>query len=295
MKDKKRYLISLYKTRSRVALIAGILVFCITMTCVFYELQHLDNWRENIFHYFTFISNMIAALSSIMMVPYAVEGIRKKRFILPNWIVIMQYSAAVCVGITMVTTLAIIFPTQGMTAFGGSNFWLHVVSPLCTIILFNCIETPVEISKKCVAIALIPYWIYMIVYYYEVIIVGKENGGWVDIYSIESLWPAWVSVILMFVIGFIVAVIMRIIHNRLCRKSTERMTRIWRDDMEDTELLIEAFGLGRYMGRHCDPSDITVPLDIFAAMRDRYGISIEKLTKAFIRGALDSIKGKGKK
>ncbi len=293
MQSKKQYLISLYKTRSTVALAAGILVFCLTSACVIYELQHQENWGEHIFHFFTFLSNLLAAVAAILMVPYAAEGIRKKRFVLPNWIVLLQYSGAVCVAITMISTFAIVLPFQGMTAFKGTNFWLHVVSPLCTIALFGCVETGVALPKRSVAAAQIPYWIYMAVYYYNVVILGKERGGWKDIYQIASVWPVWVSVILMLAIGMITAVVLRLIHNRLCEKSIQRITRIWRDDMEDTELLIEAFGLGRYMGKHCDASDLTVPLDIFGAMRDRYGISVEALTKAFIRGALDSIEGKG--
>ena len=96
MAEKKRsrreYLIGLYRTRSIIALIAGIGVFCCTFSAVIWGIQENVAGEESLFHYFTVLSNLFAAVGAAFMIPYAVEGIRKKRFTLPKWVVLFQFS-----------------------------------------------------------------------------------------------------------------------------------------------------------------------------------------------------------
>ena len=289
-KLKRKYLITLYQTRSIVALVAGILVLCCTMAAVAVKIQVYAFADENRLHFFTVQSNLLSAVGAAFMIPYAIEGIRRKRFTLPRWLVIFQYSGATCVAITLITTLILILPTQGKGALMGTDFWLHLITPLCTVALFQCVETGVILSRKHMIIALIPYWLYMIVYYIEVIIIGKENGGWGDFYMTTAFWPAWVSIILMLTIGFCIAFFLRMVHNKLAIKSRNRIMEKWDPNMEPHELLTEAFGLGRYMGAHCDASDLVIPVDVFSMMEQRYTVTIDALTKAFVKGAMDALK-----
>lgn len=289
---RKEYLISLYNTRSIIALAAGVLVILLAGAAIAWKVQVFASAEENRFHYFTVQSNLLAILGAAFMIPYAIEGIRKKRFTIPRWLVVFQYAAASCVAITFVTALTIILPTQGDTAVTGEDFWLHLITPLITVVLFECVETGISLTRQDTLIAQIPYWVYMIIYYIAVIVVGKERGGWSDFYLTQQFWPAWVSVILMLVLGFGVSTLLRVIQNRRAAQSRERITRLWVADMEPAEVLIEAFGLGRYMGAHCDASDLDVPVDIFAMMETRYGVSMDALAKAFIKGTVDAMKGR---
>lgn len=287
--NKRRYLISLYHTRSVLALDASILVFCITAFSIGYELRQFDTWNTNMFCFFTILSNMFAAIGAMLMMPYAVAGIRKKRFELPGWIVMVQYSGAVCVAVTMMTTLLLLIPVEGEAAVAGTNLYLHLITPPLTIILFASVESCYKLPRWCIPVALVPYWLYMIVYYINVIVIGEENGGWKDIYHIAEFWPAWISVVGMFIAGLVIAWALLWGHNRLTDISVKRLTDMWTDDLGEADLLVEAFGLGRYMGKHCDAAGLTMPLDIFYMMHDRYGIPVESLARAFYKGALDSI------
>ncbi len=292
MNTKKEYLISLYHRRSVIALISGILVFYLTIATCLVKMQVSANEAENRLHYFTVLSNIFSAAGAAFMIPYAAEGIRKKRFTMPRWIVVFQYSCATCVGITMTAAVLLIFPTQGPgTAFGGTDFWLHLVTPLCTMILFQCVEADVILTKKDLIAAQIPYWTYMTVYIVMVIIIGEENGGWSDFYLTTKYIPAWASFILVIVLGFGIAVLLKFIHNKLTNISRKKLTGLWRDNMRRSELLIEAFGLGRYTGAHNDGNDLTVPIDIFKMMSKQYGVSVEELANAFVKGAVDSMRG----
>ncbi|MBQ7173355.1 MAG: hypothetical protein IJR88_04490 [Clostridia bacterium] len=289
MKQKKKYLIALEETRSIIALAAGILVCCCAFVSIFLMAKKYNGTGMHPLQYFTVWSNLLSAVAASFMIPYAVEGIRKKRFALPNWIVLLQYSGAICVATTMVAALALIWPTQGIRAMTGTNFWLHIVSPALTIVLFQCVETGVSFSRKSAPLALIPYWVYMIVYFVMVYLVGTERGGWSDFYKTRAFLPPWVSALLMLAIGFAISFSLRFLHNKLATRYWKRIAKIWSRDLEPTQLLIEAFGLGRSIGSRTYGTELVIPLDILKIMSERYDISMDRLTKAYLKGALDAI------
>lgn len=289
MKKHKKYLIALEETRSIVALISSIIVLFCTLAAVFVMIDNNQEGEEHPLHYFTVLSNLLSATGAAFMLPFAVEGVRKKRFVLPRWVVLFQYAGATCVAITMITSLAIILPTQGIEKMTGANFWLHIVTPACTVILFQSVESGIAFRRRDIPISLAPYWTYMLIYIIMVFVIGEQRGGWSDFYMTQTYWPAWVSVILMLTIGFAVSAAMRIVQNKRAERCKKRIARMWSRDLEPTQILIEAFGLGRYIGSKCSVEELTVPLDIFTMMSERYGVPAEKLTKAYIKGALDSI------
>lgn len=289
MKQKKKYLIALEETRSIVALISGILVFCSAFVSIFLMAKRYNGSGTHPLQYFTVWSNLLSAIAAAFMIPYAVDGIRKKRFALPNWIVLLQYSGAICVATTMVSALALIWPTQGISAVTGINFWLHIVSPALTIVLFQCVETGVSFSHKAVFFALLPYWTYMLIYFIMVVLIGKERGGWSDFYKTTAFWSPWLSALLMLAIGFAISFSLRLLHNKLATQYWKRVAKIWSRDLEPTQLLIEAFGLGRYVGSRSSGAELVIPLDIFKIMAERYKITLDRLTKAYLKGAFDAL------
>lgn len=126
-----------------------------------------------------------------------------------------------------------------------------------------------------------------------VVVIGKKDGGWSDFYMTQRFWPAWVSIILMLILGWGVSTALRRVQNWRNEQARKRLTQLWVDDLSPAELGIEAFGLGRYMGKHCDAHDLNIPVDIFLMMEERYGVPVDRLSRAFVKGATDAIKGKG--
>ena len=288
VKSQNQYLIALEEMHSIVALVAGILIFVCALASIFVMAVDDNTAYEFPLHYFTVWSNLLSAVAAAFMIPYAVDGIKAKRFILPRWIVLLQYAGANCLAITLVSTLTIILPTQGVEAVSGTNFWLHIITPALTLILFQCVEAGVVFKRPELLLTLIPYWVYMAVYFLMVILIGEENGGWSDFYMTQAFWPAWVSALLMTTIGFLVSTILLIIHNKRAEQSWKQVKKMWSDDLEPTQLLIEAFGLGRYMGAKYTDGELAIPLDIIMVMSKQYDIPLDQLTKAYVKGALDA-------
>lgn len=289
-KPHKRYLIELEERHSVIALISGVLVFFCTMAAVLIWSVEYSNDGENPLHYFTALSNLLSAVGAALMIPYAVEGIHKKHFFLPRYIILLQFAGATCVSITMLTSLLIILPLQGAIAVTGYNFWLHIVTPTCTIVLLQCVETRHALTRKEALLTLIPFWIYVVVYFIMVIVIGEGNGGWSDIYMTTAFWPVWVSILLFLILGFAVSMGLRLLQNMRVKKTWKTITLDWTDDLEEPDLLIEAFGLGRYVGSKCDRGELTIPLDVFTLMTERYDITLDKLVKAYSTGAVLALK-----
>ena len=292
-KHPRKYLIGLVERHSVVALIAGIMVFGITIASIIIWIDGYDHVSEEPLHYFTALSNLMSAVAAAFMIPYAVEGIRKKHFVLPRYIVLFQFSGATCVSITMVTALCIILPTQGDIAVTGTNFWLHVVTPLCAVILFQCVETGMTVSRRAAILSLIPFWAYIILYFIMVVVIGEENGGWSDIYMTQDYFPVWVTMILFLVFGFVMAMVMRAILNFRAKQFWKRVSALWTDDTMPEEMLVEAMGLGRCVGKRENTEvELAVPMNIFMKMSERFDIPVTKLINAYVYGALDSMKEK---
>ncbi len=288
-KPHKKYLIALAEKHSVVALLAGIVVLLCSLSAIIIRLMGYDQTGENPLHYFTILSNLLSAVGAAFMIPYAAEGIYRKQFVLPRFVILFQFSGAICVSVTMLTSLLLILPLQGVReAIGGTNFWLHLISPACTILLFLSVETGVALPRKEAALCLAPFLLYIAVYYVMVVLIGQKNGGWADIYKTQAFWPSWISLLLFLAIGFIVFTLLHAAQKRRAAQTWRTIAKGWRDDLSETELLIEAFGLGRYIGAKTSFGQLSVPLEIFYAMAERYGIPLDKLVKAYVRGALDS-------
>lgn len=286
--SRKEYIINLNTVRSRRALISAIIVSVCTFVAVVNNA--LDpTYTESSFHYFTTISNLISAAGAMFMIPYAVEGIRRKRFTMPRWISLFQYAGAVSVFITMFCALTIISYTLGpVFAFTEDNFWLHLVNPVLAIILFLLVETDQKLTKRDTVLSLIPYWIYVIIYIIMVVYIGEERGGWEDIYNATSTVPLWIVFNLLILIGFAASIILRKLHNLIVDRSLKDLTSRW-EGYSSVELRIEAYGLGRKLSRRLDKNEIVVPIDIFRMMAQKCDVSIEDLTRAYIKGVEDGM------
>ncbi len=171
----------------------------------------------------------------------------------------------------------------------GTNLWLHLVAPVCTVILFLSVEAGISLSRREALLCLIPFFAYMAVYFIMVVLIGKENGGWSDFYMTQAFWPVWISALFALAIGCVVSTVLRILQNRCAVQTWKRITIRWSEDIESVDLLADAQSYGHSMGTNCTGGEMTIPIDIFFIMSERYGIALYSLIDAYINGALDSL------
>lgn len=296
---ERQYIIDLQKHRSFIALLASLIslffaIYAITSGLILYA-RHGESPIE-LYRYFTIVSNSITAFGTSMIIPYAIEGFRKKRFYCPKWALLFYYSGTVCTTLVMFFAVFIISRVDAKNAFEGYNFYLHVICPLMILVSFLLIESYYKLTVMDAVCAIVPIAIYAAVYIYKVIIVGADAGGWDDIYYFNTFAPAVVSLLAMMTISFLLALALKHIYSKLnVMRMNKLKERLWSEGTSLVEIKIEFFGLGRYFGRKEYNSYATLPLDIISIVSDRYNIKKEELIRAFIKGLLDKINEKSDK
>ena len=296
IRPKRSYMITLYKRRSIIALAAGILVVYLNFRAISDGLinQYIVKAEDEAYtflNYFTVNSALLSSLGAAFMIPYAIEGIRKKRFVLPKWVTLFQYAGACCTSITMVFAFTFIYLSSGPeTAFGGPNFWMHVVCPILSLALFFSVEIDRTLSVNDSLIGMSPFFIYSLFYQYNAILLGVELGGWDDFYKFAQWIPATFSLPMVFIFAFLISSLIRLVYNRLSKMRIKQFIDSLGSNVSDIEANIEMYGLGRYNGKHLDILDLTIPVDIFNMLHDTFGMDIEKLSAVYNKGVMDGLK-----
>ncbi|MBQ9152716.1 MAG: hypothetical protein IJ130_02760 [Solobacterium sp.] len=295
------YLIDLNRTRSTYAFIASTLVCIFTFYAVVGGLttapsEITPERGRSLYKLFTVNSNTLAAVGAAFLVPFAIEGLRKKRFVFPKWVLMIQYSGAICTTLTMIFALTLITPALGAIAYTGMNFWLHIVCPILTLILLFSVESVnIRLSANDSMICLVPFYIYAVIYLSNVFLLGESYGGWRDIYRLIRYLPATVTTPFMFLLGLGVATLLRYIYNYLAEKRQKALTRDWPKEKDPMEVKIDILGLGRSNGLHSDAYNITIPVDILMDVSAKYDIPLRELTSAYMKGVEGGLMEKGER
>ncbi len=287
------YIIALSRWRSRLALLAGIVtvsfsLYAIAGGMIYYAGIGRD--VSELFHWFTINSNFLTALSACLIIPFAVEGIRKKHFSQPKWVAMLHYCGMVCTTLTMVFSVGITSWIDPHAAFGGYNLYLHIICPIMVIVSFFLVESGFRYTLRDAFFASVPALLYEVIYFYEAVVVGEANGGWEDMYHMTEYLPAAVSAVIVTLLALSVSLLTRRLYNGLTALRLKKAEAgLWPEDADKVEINIELFGLGRYMGKHADANYVELPLDLIRMISDKYGLSAEALMKPYIRGFLDGI------
>ena len=289
----RQYLIDIHKWRSVIALLAC----AVTLLCSCYGLVSAvvnyttKGWLlAKLFRYLTTLSNMLTALASSFIMPFAINGIRRKRFVLPKWLAMFHYAGTICLTLVFVFAMTFIMAFDKEKAVGGNNLYLHVICPIAVLISYELVESKYKFSLKETLICLVPFILYSLVYLVEVVIIGEANGGWDDIYMASTIIPIYVSFPLMWLLGFLIAFGIRKVSDLISKTRNARMTASWDKEAEPVEINIEVYGLGRYYGLHGDKNNLSVPLDILESLSEFYNMDLDALYNVYTKGLLEGIR-----
>ena len=217
IKRSHDYLTNFFKRRSFIALFSGILTLALSfygiIAGVIRTMELLGENGFSSFAFYTMISNTLAACSVAFIIPFAVEGIKKGRFVLPKWVAVMHFLSTTSIIIMMFFVLAFMSWASPYDAFGGSNLIMHIFCPILILISFFQIENRYIYSVKDRFIGCIPFCIYIIIYFIEVVIIGEANGGWTDIYHIQEYMSPAIAIPLLLMLGLCISWTVAVISN----------------------------------------------------------------------------------
>lgn len=205
------------------ALIINILVVlstaAITISYYFYSNNPLVETGADSYKFFTTDSNILAGISSLILIPFEIQILRGKREKLPHAAIVFKYISTTSVMLTFFTVIFLLLPQYGAVfLLLGTSFYMHLAGPLAALVTFLFLETDSRIKLWETLLALIPSILYGAVYLTQVVIIGENNGGWSDFYTFNrgGYWYITMAVILVFT--YLIAFVTRLIHNKLSEK-----------------------------------------------------------------------------
>lgn len=210
------------KLRNGLALVAQIFVAVATVVCIatFFTTggegnMQVAGWKA--FCYFTVDSNVLAALTGLVCVPYELRALRTGKDELPHWALIVNMVGTAAVSVTLMVCVLFLGFIYGYPAlFTGSSFFLHGANPvLCIVVFMALLRGPVSLRES--LWCLLPVALYGCLYFAMVILIGQARGGWEDFYAFNMGGMWYVSVVAMGVLTFVLATLLRLPHR--ARKS----------------------------------------------------------------------------
>ena len=132
--------------------------------------------------YFTTLSNLFCALSSLLLLVTLPGGTP------PCGIWLLRYIATAAVTVTFLTVMVFLGPTLGYKSqLSGVCFYLHLSGPLLSLLSFCFLERFYPFSFALSLLGLLPVLLYGTLYLYEVVRVQR----WEDFYGFNKSgkWP----------------------------------------------------------------------------------------------------------
>ena len=237
---------------------------------------NFDHMGLRTFCMFTVNSNILCAIGMMLAIPYAVDGLREGDFHLPAWMVDFLFAGVTAVSLTFVVSLCVLAPVKGFVLiFTGSRFFLHGVCPVLAIVAFCFIITNHVISIKESLIALLPVMLYAMVYYFMVEILGPDNGGWDDFYGFFTRIPSWISLLSFMPLTFGVATVIRLLHNRSCRRHIQWMAVLINAEFSDKTIREQIVYVAEGRRSEKKTGNIVIPVPLIAAMIKNSGDELD--------------------
>ncbi len=293
-----------YQTRSLLALISSSIVFIFALSGIVWGflLEPSEEFPEmgsiKVLEFFTSISNLVAAIGCVLLIPSAITGIKKYQYVTPRWAIKFLYAGTIMLTLVFLFTLCGLIPVIGLSAIQDNNLLLHLITPISCILLFSFIESDVHISYVDMLIAMIPFTIYAIVYFVMVGIIGQEHGGWRDLYQFMKYVPKELALFLMFLGEAVIAFILRIIHNFFNEKRKIRIAnKIANDYKFDTVDKVEnaVYNLGGRLQKISYKNELNIPLETLFIISEKNTLPFKDVLDYYVKGALDVIKERNNK
>jgi hypothetical protein len=289
----KDFLIDFNRRRSILALLAAVI------GAIFYQVSIYggvvmfaqEGISFKLFRYFTIISGCYGLIVTIMLIPFAINGLINKRFTYNHWMALLHYSTAICTSVVFIFALCFISFYDPILAFGGYNFNLHFICPVMILISFMLVESHTYLTVKDSLICIIPIITYSLIYFYNVVIIHN----WDDLYNFNTYLPFYISMPLVYLYVFLIADGLRRLNNFKNKHLRKTLTRAWNNDVDEVAIKIDIYGLGRYIGLHGEKNSINMNFDVLYELSKAYDVKLEELATVYAKGVIDGEREKAEK
>lgn len=263
--------------------ISGIVICSLVILCTFVALSlSLSDFFDSgsteagigTLKMFTTLSNVVAAFSAAMCLPFQIDGLRKDRYKLPSWIVIVMYVGTVSVFLTFSVAATLISAYQGFvkTMFTRASLFMHTINPILITFLFVFVISDTKIKFRYSFVALAPILSYMLLYFIMVFVAK----AWNDHYKVDAYIPWPVSALLILLVSFGLCQLIRVLHNLTNKSVSKRIEKYYKEspDFEFPRVSDAIAHLAKLESKfYHEGDDVYIPADIIQMLSERYDAS----------------------
>jgi len=286
------------KTRALLSILFDSALAVIVFTGILIRLFHTPNEGLGvegpaIFRMFTIESNLLVGLCAVLCLPYQIDGYRTRNFHMPRWIMYTFYVGVTAVAMTFFIVIAVLSPFAGyrVMLLTSSNMLLHLFTPVLAITAFLFVVTDHNIKRFGIPVALLPIALYGAVYMVMVFVIGEENGGWSDVYQMNTYAP-WPVIFAGFLcIAGLITAGLRAVHNKMHARQKDMTAQLFLEAYGHAASIEDAVLALAEDDRRNDPgdNDITVPRRTLRTLEEQYHseLSMAELGKLYLSAYLD--------
>ena len=177
-----------------------------------------DPWAErlHIFRFFTYLSNILSAVISAILLVLEIGCLKTGNLLLPDWAVLLRLVGTGAVMVTLLTVIFFLAPKDGwFLLYYQDNIFMHVLGPLAAFVLYAVLETGLYVDFATALLGGISVVLYAALYFVKVVIIGEDRGGWPDFYHFNEGGRWYIAMPAMLVAGFAVSELITLVHNLL--------------------------------------------------------------------------------
>lgn len=170
------------------SIVINAIIFMTTAVLIVGIFWHEGKWQPErglkAFRYFTVLSNVLCALSALVM------AIAQARGSVSRGVELLKYLGTVSVTVTLLTVLFFLGPSIGYKVLlSGRDLYMHLIGPLLAIASF-CLWEKRGMSLGTALLGLLPVLLYGAVYLCMVVF-AQEEKRWEDFYGFNKngKWP----------------------------------------------------------------------------------------------------------
>ena len=214
------------KTKNIISLIINAAIFVTTVFVLFFTLffkaDPLIKHGYETFKFFTTDSNILSAIAALIVLIFQIRILTGKSKEIPRWAMILKYIGTTAVMVTFTVVMTFLGPLYTYYfVLKGTAFYMHLVGPLLALVSLWLCEAYYVIPKRVIHLAVIPTAVYGAVYLTEVLIIG-EFDGWDDFYGFNTGGMWYLSVAMIILGTYILAIVIRLLHNHCTKKRIKK-------------------------------------------------------------------------
>ena len=215
------------KTKNIISLIINAAIFVTTVFVLFFTLffkaDPLIKHGYETFKFFTTDSNILSAIAALIVLIFQIRILTGKSKEIPRWAMILKYIGTTAVMVTFTVVMTFLGPIIYTYPFVLRNtmIYTHLFGPLLAFVSFWLFEPYYVIPKRVIHLAVIPTAVYGAVYLTEVLIIG-EFDGWDDFYGFNTGGMWYLSVAMIILGTYILAIVIRLLHNHCTKKRIKK-------------------------------------------------------------------------